>query len=139
MNNSDIIAKGRHILRMKVTQKYGEDNVDSELLKVPLEGLHTIALQQIGEQESYIEELEERIAFLEKELAKKESKAVLTREENKKIAQEVRRENVIEKIYNDAAKFKAENKRLKALNKEIAAQLCLKNIEIESLKEQIDK
>ena len=74
MNNSDIIAKGRHILRMKVTQKYGEDNVDSELLKVPLEGLHTIALQQIGEQESYIEELEEKIAFLEKELAKKNPK-----------------------------------------------------------------
>lgn len=52
-----------------------------------------MALQQIGEQETYIEELECKITELQKELVKKEQKMILFREENKRIAQEVRREN----------------------------------------------
>ena len=139
MNNDDKITKGRHVLRMKIAQKYGEENLDSELLKIPLEGLHSVALQQIGEQEAYIEELEEKIAHLEKELAKKEAKACLTREENKKIAQEVRRDRVIEKIYSDSKKHKAENKRLKTINREIVTMMCKLELEIESLKQRLDE
>ena len=86
---------------MKVRQKYGDDTTNDDLMKIPLVGLHSIALQQIGEQEAYIEELEEKIKSLEKELSKKEAKVALTRQENRKIAQEVRREQVIEKIYTE--------------------------------------
>ena len=107
-------------------------------MKIPLEGLHSVALQQIGEQEAYIEELEEKIAHLEKKLAKKEAKACLTREENKKIAQEVRRDRVIEKIYADSKKHKAENKRLRTINKEIVTTMCQLEQEIESLKKHLE-
>ena len=64
MTNEEKIVKGRHHLMMKVRQKYGDDTTNDDLMKIPLVGLHSIALQQIGEQEAYIEELEEKIDTL---------------------------------------------------------------------------
>ena len=137
MTQEEKIAKGRSLLKMRVAMKYKQECNDPDLVKIPLEGLHSIALQQIGEQESYIQELEEKIIMLEKELVKKEAKVTLTRQENKKIAQEVRREEVIEKIYKDACAFKTENKRLKEEIKTLIGKLCIKSCEVESLKDQL--
>ena len=124
---------------MKVRQKYGDDTTNEDLMKIPLEGLHSIALQQIGEQESYIEELEDRIRSLKEDLARKLKKEQLTKEENKRIAQEVRRDRVIEKIYSDSKKHKAENKRLRTINRDLVVMLCQKDIEIASLKKQLNE
>lgn len=137
MNQTEKITKGQHHLKMRVRQKYGNELPDSELMKIPLEGLHSIALQQIGEQEAYIEELEEKIAFLEKELANKQEKALLTRNEKKKIASEVRRERKIEKIYKESREFKGENKRLREEIKELIGKLCIKTTENEALRAQL--
>lgn len=137
MTQEEKIAKGRSLLKMRVAMKYKQECNDPDLVKIPLEGLHSIALQQIGEQESYIQELEEKIIMLEKELVKKEAKVTLTRQENRKIAQEVRREEVIEKIYKDACAFKTENKRLKEEIKTLIGKLCIKSCEVESLKDQL--
>lgn len=137
MTREEKIAKGRSILKMKVAMKYKQECNDPDLVKIPLEGLHSVALQQIGEQEAYIEELEEKIKSLEKELSKKEAKVALTRQENRKIAQEVRREQVIEKIYTESREFKGENKRLREEIKTLIGKLCLKNAEIETLKAQL--
>ena len=137
MTKEEKIAKGRSILKMKVAMKYKQECNDPDLVKIPLEGLHSVALQQIGEQEAYIEELEEKIKSLEKELSKKEAKVALTRQENRKIAQEVRREEVIEKIYTESREFKGENKRLREEIKILIGKLCLKDAEIEALKAQL--
>lgn len=123
---------------MKVAMRYKQECSDPDLLKIPLEGLHSIALQQIGEQESYIQELEEKVAFLEKELANKEEKAVLTRNEKKKIAREVRREREIEKIFKESSEFKGENKRLREEIKELVGKLHLRTTENEALKAQLN-
>lgn len=138
MNSDEKLIKGRHHLRMKMAKKYGEEDLDSELMKIPLEGLHSIALQQIGEQESYIQELEEKIADLQNELKKKETAVTLTRQEGRKIAQEVRREKEIEKIYSESREFKGENKRLRAEIKELIGKLCIKTTENEALKAQLN-
>lgn len=138
MNNDEKIAKGRSLLKMKVAMRYKQECSDPDLLKIPLEGLHSIALQQIGEQESYIQELEEKVAFLEKELANKEEKAVLTRNEKKKIAREVRREREIEKIFKESSEFKGENKRLREEIKELVGKLHLRTTENEALKAQLN-
>jgi hypothetical protein len=137
MNQTEKIAKGQHHLKMRVRQKYGNELSDSDLMKIPLEGLHSIALQQIGEQESYIEELEETIAFLKKELANKEEKALLTRNEKKKIAKEVRRDKEIEKIHKESSEFKGENKRLREEIKELVGKLWIKTKENEALRAQL--
>ena len=138
MNKDEKIAKGRSLLKMKVAMRYKQECSDPDLLKIPLEGLHSIALQQIGEQESYIQELEEKVAFLEKELANKEEKAVLTRNEKKKIAREVRREREIEKILKESSEFKGENKRLREEIKELVGKLHLRTTENEALKAQLN-
>ena len=52
MTKEEKIAKGRSILKMKVAMKYKQECNDPDLVKIPLEGLHSVALQQIGEQES---------------------------------------------------------------------------------------
>ena len=137
MNQTEKIAKGQHHLKMRVRQKYGNELSDSDLMKIPLEGLHSIALQQIGEQESYIEELEEKIAFLKKELANKEEKALLTRNEKKKIAKEVRRDKEIEKIHKESSEFKGENKRLREEIKELVCKLHQKTTENEALRTRL--
>ena len=138
MNKDEKIAKGRSLLKMKVAMRYKQECSDPDLLKIPLEGLHSIALQQIGEQESYIQELEEKVAFLEKELANKEEKAVLTRNEKKKIAREVRRETESEKIFKESSEFKGENKRLREEIKELVGKLHLRTTENEALKAQLN-
>ena len=120
-------------------QKYGKDDPDAELLKIPLEGLHAIALQQIGEQESYIEEFEDKIRSLEEDLARKLKKEQLTKEENKRIAQEVRREEVIAVVERRSAKMKAENKKLLQRNRELSGIICQKSSEIYTLKERLRK
>lgn len=132
-------ARGQHCLKVRVMQKYGKDDPDAELLKIPLEGLHAIALQQIGEQESYIEELEDKIRSLEKDLARKLKKEQLTKEENKRIAQEVRREEVIAVVERRSAKMKAENKKLLQRNRELSGIICQKSSEIYTLKERLRK
>lgn len=96
-----------------------------------------MALQQIGEQETYIEELECKITELQKELVKKEQKMILFREENKRIAQEVRREEVIANIYKRSVKTEAENKRLRQQYKEVVNQLCQRISEIEDLRDRL--
>ncbi len=59
---------------------------------------------------------------------------ILSREENKRIAQEVRRAEVIANIYKRSAKTEAENKRLMQQYKEVVNQLCQKISDIEDLR-----
>ena len=64
---------------------------------------------------------------------------ILSREENKRIAQEVRREAVIAIIYKRSVKTEAENKRLRQQYKEVVNQLCQKILEIEDLRDRLSK
>ena len=60
------IKKGQALLTMKINAEKHLHLRDPDLMKIPLEALHKVALQQIGEQEAYIEELEAKIRDLEK-------------------------------------------------------------------------
>lgn len=64
---------------------------------------------------------------------------ILSIEENKRIAQEVRREEVIAIIYKRSVKTEAENKRLRQQYKEVVNQLCQKILEIEDLRDRLSK
>ncbi len=64
---------------------------------------------------------------------------ILSREENKRIAQEVRKEEVIAIIYKRTVKTEAENKRLRQQYKEVVNQLCQKILEIEDLRDRLSK
>lgn len=77
--NEEKINKGRCVLAMKAKKKDISVSIFG-LEKVPAEPLLKMALEEIGEQESYIEELEERIKQMRKENAeilKAERKALV--------------------------------------------------------------
>ena len=130
--SSDKIEKGRHLLHMRMTSGKHLENPNSDLLKIPLEALHKIALQQIGEQESYIEELESKLKEYTEEVT-------LTRQEKIRIAEEVRREEVIADIWKRFNESQQKNGRLRKKYNELAQQYANSVRQIEILTEQLKK
>ena len=130
MMSNDKIAKGRHILQMKIASAKHLENPNSDLLKIPLEALHKIALQQIGEQEAYIEELEGQL----KEFSEA---AVLSRKDSVRIAEEVRREEVIADIWKKFNESQQKNGRLRKKYNELAQQYAYSVRQVEALTQQL--
>ena len=128
--SNDKIAKGRHILQMKIASAKHLENPNSDLLKIPLEALHKIALQQIGEQEAYIEELEGQL----KEFTEA---AVLSRKDSVRIAEEVRREEVIANIWKRFNESQQKNGRLRKKYNELAQQYAYSVRQVEALTQQL--
>lgn len=64
--DNDKINKGRYRLELKAKKRDMSVSFFG-LEKIPAEPLLRLALEEIGEQESYIEELEEKVRQLEKE------------------------------------------------------------------------
>ena len=62
--NEKNIKKGQATLTLKLSQKKFTNRVPG-LDKIPVEALLKLALEQIGEQESYIEELEAKVEAFE--------------------------------------------------------------------------
>lgn len=128
--SNDKIAKGRHILQMKIASAKHLENPNSDLLKIPLEALHKIALQQIGEQEAYIEELEGKLKEFTEE-------ANLSRKDSVRIAEEVRREEVIADIWKRFNESQQKNGRLRKKYNELAQQYAYSVRQVEALTQQL--
>ena len=117
-------------MRMKSCKHLG--NPDPDLMKVPLEALHSLALQQIGEQESYIEELEAKLKSLTEP-------ATLTRKDHIRIAEETRRQKVIADIWNRFIESQKKNGDLRKKYSELCAKYCCCLNQIEQLKQRLDQ
>ena len=128
--SSDKIEKGRHLLHMRITSGKHLEDPSSDLMKIPLEALHKVALQQIGEEESYIEELESKLKEYTEEVT-------LTRKEKIRIAEEVRREEVIADIWRRFNESQQKNGRLRKKYNELAQQYAYSIRQIEALTEQL--
>lgn len=131
------IKRGQALLTMKIKAEKHLHLRDPDLMKIPLEALHKVALQQIGEQEAYIEELEETVKKLQRKLEQKEEKFALTKEENRRIAVEVRREEVNARILRRFEESQQNNGKLKKKCKELADDLFQRIMEIQKLKARI--
>ena len=128
--SKDKIEKGRHILRMKMTSGKHLENPDWNLMKIPLEALHSAALQQIGEQEAYIEELEAKLKALSPTVN-------LTKAENKRIAEETRREDVIANIFRRMKKYENKYESMKKKYKNLSVEYYYSLTMISKLKEEL--
>ena len=128
--SSHKIEKGRQLLHMRITSGKHLEDPSSDLMKIPLEALHKVALQQIGEQESYIEELECKLKEYTEEVT-------LTRKESVRIAEEVRREEVIADIWRRFYESQQKNGRLRKKYNELAQQYAYSIRQIEALTEQL--
>ena len=128
--SKDKIEKGRHILRMRMTSGKHLENPDWDLMKIPLEALHSAALQQIGEQEAYIEELEAKLKALSPNVN-------LTKAENKRIAEETRREDVIANIFRRMRKYENKYESMKKKYKNLSVEYYYSLTMISKLKEEL--
>jgi predicted nuclease with TOPRIM domain len=128
--SKDKIEKGRHILRMKIASGKHLENPDWDLMKIPLEALHSAALQQIGEQEAYIEELEAKLKALSPNVN-------LTKAENKRIAEETRREEVIANIFRRMKKYENKYESMKKKYKNLSVEYYYSLTMISKLKEEL--
>ena len=128
--SNEHIEKGRHLLKMKMKSCKHLGNQDSDLMKVPLEALHSLALQQIGEQESYIEELESKLKSLTETVT-------LTRKDHIRIAEETRREVVIANIWNRFIESQRKNGILRKKYSELCEKYCRCLNQVEQLKEKL--
>ena len=128
--NKDKIEKGRHILRMKMASGKHLENPEWDLMKIPLEALHSAALQQIVEQEAYIEELEAKLKALSPNVN-------LTKAENKRIAEETRREEVIANIFRRMKKYENKYESMKKKYKNLSGEYYYSLTMISKLKEEL--
>ena len=130
--SKDSIEKGRVLLHMRMKSCKHLGNQDPDLMKVPLEALHSLALQQIGEQESYIEELEAKLKSLTEPVT-------LTRKGHIRIAEETRRQKVIADIWNRFIESQKKNGDLRKKYSELCAKYCCCLNQIEQLKQRLDQ
>ena len=86
--DEQIVKKGHSILTIKIKSDKSEPLFGLD--KIPLESLYKLALEQIGEQESYIEELEEKVKAFHHERKK------IQQETRISINREIAREAVLE-------------------------------------------
>ena len=128
--SNEHIEKGRHLLKMRMKSCKHLGNQDSDLMKVPLEALHSLALQQIGEQESYIEELESKLKSLTETVT-------LTRKDHIRIAEETRRQVVIANIWNRFIESQRKNGLLRKKYSELCEKYCRCLNQVEQLKEKL--
>ena len=128
--SNEKIEKGRHLLKMRMKSSKHLGNQDSDHLKDPLEALHSLALQQIGEQESYIEELESKLKSLTEPVT-------LTRKDHVRIAEETRQQVVIADIWNRFIESQRKNGLLRKKYSELCAKYCYCLNEIGQLKEKL--
>ena len=117
-------------MRMKSCKHLG--NPDTDLMKAPLEALHSLALQQIGEQESYIEELEAKLKSLTEPVT-------LTRKDHIRSAEETRQQKVIADIWNRFIESQKKNGDLRKKYSELCAKYCCCLNQIEQLKQRLDQ
>lgn len=118
------VIKGRNVLTIKIKSDKSEPLFGLD--KIPLEYLYKLALEQIGEQESYIEELEEKVKSLDIERKKiqQEARISINREIDKEAVLEAKKTQHVQSLEKKLAKQDATIKRLyegrSELMKEIA-------------------
>lgn len=122
--------KGHNILAIKI--KEGKSEPLFGLDKIPVESLYKLALEQIGEQESYIEELEDRIKDLEKEkkTIRQEERVSLMREIQKEAVVEAKKQQYTESLLKKIAKQERKIKSLYESRNVLLNELTKNNIHI---------
>ena len=106
------VKKSHNILTIKIRGDKSEPIFGLD--KIPLESLYKMALEQIGEQESYIEELEEKVQSFEKErkLIRQEERISLMREIDKEAILEAKKMQHVQSLERNLSKQEKTIKRL---------------------------
>lgn len=134
MEDSEKIKKGKNVLRIKLKgKKYNESYFD--LMKIPIEWLYQEALCEIGEQESYIEELKTDILSLQEENEK--LKRGYTKSENRELRLEIKREELYQVQQRELRKYRQQRDELRNRIYDLITLVTKYQSEISELKNRL--
>lgn len=134
MEDSEKIKKGKNVLRIKLKgKKYNESSFD--LMKIPVEWLYQEALCEIGEQESYIEELKTDILSLQEENEK--LKRGYTKSENIELRLEIKREELYQVQQRELRKYRQQRDELRNRIYDLITLVTKYQSEISELKNRL--
>lgn len=136
MDDSEKIKKGKNVLRIKLKgKKYNESSFD--LMKIPVEWLYQEALCEIGEQESYIEELKTDILSLQKE--NENLKRGYTKSENRELRLEIKREELYQVQQRELRKSRLQREEMRNRIYDLITLVTKYQSEISELKNRLGK
>lgn len=136
MDNNEKIKKGKNVLRIKLKgKKYNESSFD--LMKIPVEWLYQEALCEIGEQESYIEELKTDILSLQKE--NENLKRGYTKSENRELRLEIKREELYQVQQRELRKSRLQREEMRNRIYDLITLVTKYQSEISELKNRLGK
>lgn len=122
------------MLRIKLKgKKYNESSFD--LMKIPVEWLYQEALCEIGEQESYIEELKTDILSLQEENEK--LKRGYTKSENRELRLEIKREELYQVQQRELRKYRQQRDELRNRIYDLITLVTKYQSEISELKNRL--
>lgn len=122
------------MLRIKLKgKKYNESSFD--LMKIPVEWLYQEALCEIGEQESYIEELKTDILSLPEENEK--LKRGYTKSENRELRLEIKREELYQVQQRELRKYRQQRDELRNRIYDLITLVTKYQSEISELKNRL--
>ena len=135
MDSKEKIRKGENVLRLKLKDnKISESPFD--LMKIPIEFLYEKALCEIGEQESYIEELKDVVQKLQTEICELNYQNLLGTE-NKAVLKETRKEELYIQLKDQLSVQRQKNKELRKRVDELIVRVVSYKRIITNLQKQL--
>ena len=131
------IKRGRDQMRIRLKGKSKGDESVHDLLKLPIEVLYTEALREIGEQEAYIDELQNEIKSLKTENKCLRINVDALAQQGKSDSKAIKREELYQQQNARNLALSRRNRELMNCNSELIARIVKLQSELKMLREQL--
>lgn len=131
------IKRGRDQMRIRLKGKGIGDESVHDLLKLPIEVLYTEALREIGEQEAYIDELQNEIKTLKTENKCLRINVDALALQCKSDGSAIKREELYKQQNARNLALSKRNKELMISNSELVAKIVQLQTELQTMREQV--
>ena len=137
MDKEKHIKRGRDQMRIRLKGKSKGDESVHDLLKLPIEVLYTEALREIGEQEAYIDELQNEIKSLKTENKCLRINVDALAQQGKRDSKAIKREELYQQQNARNLALSRRNRELMNCNSELIARIVKLQSELKMLREQL--
>lgn len=137
MDKDNCIKRGRDQLRIRLKSKGCSDESAHDLFKIPVEALYAEALRVIGEQEAYIEELQNEIKSLKTENKCLRINVDTLSLQGKSDSKAIKREELYQQQNARNLALSRRNKELVNCNSELITRIVKLQSELKMLREQL--
>ena len=137
MDKEKHIKRGRDQMRIRLKGKSKGDESVHDLLKMRIEVLYTEALREIGEQEAYIDELQNEIKSLKTENKCLRINVDALAQQGKRDSKAIKREELYQQQNARNLALSRRNRELMNCNSELIARIVKLQSELKMLREQL--